>query len=148
MSHKELIGTIGMGATNRPLTDLEKEQVKTAIQAQDAGTPVLRAFPKNRIRRSKKARGEDVQNVLLAIDSYMTPAKIHELLKAAEEIALRQRTAAGVMELLRFCIEYQIGKPVRRQISASVDLEQFHALFAPDDDEGFDIDYQEDGNDD
>lgn len=95
-----------------------------------------------------RPRKLDAKEVLEAITNEFTPVEIGTMVRRAYDIAVDTDDAKMVLEVARFIAAYAIGKPVQRSITATIEKDQFIALFTngaagPDEEDAVDIERQE-----
>lgn len=83
------------------------------------------------IQRAAK-KSADPLAMLQAVTEAHTPEEMTRLLRRAAEIAVDQKSWMGIVEILRLELEYAVGKPVQRSVSASLDPEEFAKHFLDD----------------
>ncbi len=71
----------------------------------------------------------DSKAILEAIHDVFTPDEIADILREARQLATAQGEWKGLLEIARFVAAYAIGKPVQRSIKATIEPEDFIALF-------------------
>lgn len=67
--------------------------------------------------------------MLKAVVEAHNPEEMAYLLREAMDIARARKDWYGILMILRFQVEYGVGKPVQRSVSAQMSIEQFAAQF-------------------
>ena len=82
--------------------------------------------------RVKKAIAKELLEALAEVS---TPETIAADLDDVVRIAKEERDAKTLLEVVRLKLAYLIGKPVQRSITASIDPDEFRALFTPEEEQ-------------
>ena len=83
-----------------------------------------KARTKGAIQRAL-AKSADPLVVLKGITEAYTAEEVTELLYCAELFALEQKSWEGILAILKLALEYSVGKPVQRSVSATFDMSKF-----------------------
>ena len=80
------------------------------------------------IQRAAK-KSTDPVAMLKAVTEAHSPEEQTRLLRKAADLAEAQSSWMGLLEVLRFELEYAVGKPVQRSVSATLDPKEFASHF-------------------
>jgi hypothetical protein len=90
---------------------------------------------KRKTGRPKRAIADAVQ---AAIYEAMPPAEITAAIRQAYDLAVLHGSPKGIMQVVEFCVSYQLGEPVKRVITQRSTVEELLSQAAGVDDEAFD----------
>lgn len=110
-----------MGDTNRPVDIVAKGK-----------DPATGQFVKgNKIRpKNPSGKRKDYWPILKAVaeDAY-TPDEITALIHETVDMAREAQDWKGVYAMLRLVLDYTVGKPVQRTLTASMDADELRQMF-------------------
>lgn len=79
------------------------------------------AKPAKKTGRPTKKRELEV---LTAINTAMPPARITEAIGKAYDLALQHGSPKGIMDVVKFCVSYQLGEPIKRLVTQKSTVEE------------------------
>jgi hypothetical protein len=93
-------------------------------------------------RRGRPSRADSMP-ILIAITQEYSIDELRHMLRQTYDMAVAKEDWKGMFQVLQFVMNYAVGKPVQRTLSATIDPEQIKRLFqggGRDDDEMDDSD--------
>lgn len=87
-----------------------------------------RFAPGNRIARSRKQ--PDFKPALESLQRAFPSENIGEMMLDVYQEAMRVHSAKAALAVIELALAYQFGKPVARQISASMSMDEFRSIFS------------------
>ena len=86
--------------------------------------------------RSGRLRKADHMPILYAVtQAAYSPEDLVEMLHETYRVAAKAEDAKAMMQVIQFVVNYAIGKPVQRTLTASIDPDKLKELFGDSDDE-------------
>lgn len=114
--------------------DLGEEVTKGVTVEDEPSLPMERQGSGKQIIQRAVKKSSDAAAMLKAVVEAHSPAEMTFLLREAMTIARARKDWYGILMILRFQVEYGVGKPVQRSVSAQMSIEQFAAQFEDDPD--------------
>lgn len=106
----------------------EKPKEEIVEQAPIVSLASARGSSPKSIQRALR-KSADPLEMLKAVTEANSPSEVTHLLKKAIRYAEEQKSWYGILEVLRFQMEYAVGKPVQRSVSATLNPEDFAKFF-------------------
>jgi len=94
----------------------------------EENTPQLpaRSRGKQALQRAMQ-KSADPMTILQGISLALTPEEVADLIDEAIEFARKWKSWEGIVAILRLHLEYTVGKPIQRSVSANLKPEDFAA---------------------
>lgn len=84
--------------------------------------------------------------ILLAVTQEYSIAELRKMLRDTYDMAQSEKDWKGMFQVLQFVMNYAVGKPVQRTLSATIDPSKIREIFGMDEDEDVSRDDDDDDN--
>lgn len=111
----------------------EESSVSVRVKGEIVGGTQAKA-----IRKTGRPPRQRELEVLTAINTAMPPARIIEAINHAYLLAIEHGSPKGIMQVVEFCVAYQLGEPVKRVVTQRSTVEELLSQASGVDDEEFD----------
>lgn len=95
----------------------EKKNVNSHVIMRNERGRFLPGYTANPLGKPRKA--PEHAGFLAAINRTMPPNRVESLLEQAIAISMSTHSWRGIVAVLEFCANYQVGKPIQRSITAN-----------------------------
>lgn len=114
--------------------ETEVERAEVELPPEPKPEPLVKAKEKGDLQRASH-KSVNVMTVLKGVTEAYTADEVRQLVYEAMGYARQWKSWEGMLAILKFQMEYSVGKPVQRSVTAALKPEDFARFLADDDNE-------------